>query len=222
MEKFCKVYYADLSALIKDPSLIEKRMEEVGEDRRERIARARFADTKADILGGGLIIKAALVQACGITKFKTEKNEFGKLYLTSHPNVFFNISHSGTKVICAVSDVECGVDIEDVNAPHDVMKLSSRFLSTLESDAVMMSENPNRAFCRLWTLRESYVKMRGRGFDIGLSTLKCDFHRGKASMYEGGVLQEDAYFKEIYGVIGYQASVCLKEERDVEVKRIEI
>ena len=102
------------------------------------------------------------------------------------------------------------------------MQLSSRFLSTLESDAVMMSENPNRAFCRLWTLRESYVKMRGRGFDIGLSTLRCDFHRGKASIYEGGVLQKDAFFKEIYGVIGYQASVCLKEERDVEVKRIEI
>ena len=32
----------------------------------------------------------------------------------------------------------------------------------------------------------------------------------------------DAFFKEIYGVIGYQASVCLKEERDVEVKRVEI
>lgn len=222
MEKFCKVYYADTSAFINDPSLIEKRADEVDESRRERIARARFADTKADILGGGLIIKAALLQACGITKFKTEKNEFGKMYLTSHPDVFFNISHSGTKVICAVSDVECGIDIEDINAPHDVMQLSSRFLSTLESDAVMMSENPNRAFCRLWTLRESYVKMRGRGFDIGLSTLRCDFHRGKASMYEGGMLQEDAYFKEIYGVIGYQASVCLKEERDVEVKRIEI
>lgn len=222
MENICKIYYADTSAFINDPSLIEKRMNEVDEGRRERIARARFDDTKADILGGGLIIKAALHQACGITKFKTERNEFGKLYLSSHPDVFFNISHSGTKVICAVSDVECGVDIEDVNAPHDVMQLSSRFLSTLESDAVMMSENPNRAFCRLWTLRESYVKMRGRGFDIGLSTLRCDFHRGKASIYEGGVLQEDAFFKEIYGVIGYQASVCLKEERDVEVKRIEI
>ena len=222
MEKFCKVYYADTSAFINDPSLIEKRMEEVDESRRERIGRARFADTKADILGGGLIIKAALREACGITKFKTEKNEFGKLYLLSHPNVFFNISHSGTKVICAVSDVECGVDIEDVNAPHEIMELSSRFLSTLESDAVMMSENPNRAFCRLWTLRESYVKMRGRGFDIGLSTLKCDFHRGKASMYEGGVLQKDAFFKEIYGVIGYQASVCLKEERENSVKRVEI
>ena len=222
MEKFCKVYYADLSAFIKEPQLISERAAEVDEERRARIERARFDDTKADILGGGLIIKAALLQACGITKFKTEKNEFGKLYLSSHPDVFFNISHSGTKVICAVSDVECGIDIEDVNAPHDIMKLSSRFLSTLESDAVMMSENPNRAFCRLWTLRESYVKMRGRGFDIGLSTLRCDFHRGKASMYEGGVLQEDAFFKEIYGVIGYQASVCLKEERDVEVKRVEI
>ena len=222
MEKFCKIYYADTDVFVGNGDLIQKRLGEVDEERRERVMRARFDDVKADVLAGGLIIKAALNDACGITDFQTTKNEFGKLYLASHPEVFFNISHSGTKVICAVSDVECGIDIEDVNAPHDIMKLSSRFLSTLESDAVMMSENPNRAFCRLWTLRESYVKMRGRGFDIGLSTLRCDFHRGKASMYEGGVLQEDAFFKEIYGVIGYQASVCLKEERDVEVKRVEI
>ncbi len=222
MEKFCKTYYADTKAFIDDAALIEKRLGEVDESRRERIARARFADTKADILAGGLIIKAALREACGITKFKTEKNEFGKLYLSSHPEVFFNISHSGTKIICTVSDVECGVDIEDVTAPHRIMDISSRFLSTLEADAVMMSEDPNRAFCRLWTLRESYVKMRGRGFDIGLSTLKCDFHRGKASIYEGGVLQKDAFFKETQGIIGYQASVCLKEERENSVKRVEI
>jgi len=222
MEKFCKTYYADTAAFINDESLIEKRLGEVDESRRERIARARFADTKADILAGGLIIKAALRDACGITKFKTEKNEFGKLYLSTHPDVFFNISHSGTKIICTVSDVECGIDIEDVAAPHRIMELSSRFLSTLETNAVMMSEDPNRAFCRLWTLRESYVKMRGRGFDIGLSTLKCDFHRGKASIYEQGVLQQDAFFKETQGIIGYQASVCTKEERENSVKKIEI
>lgn len=222
MEKFCKIYYADTDIFVGNGDLIQNRLGEIDEERRERVMRARFNDVKADVLAGGLIIKAALNDACGITDFQTRKNEFGKLYLSSHPDVFFNISHSGTKIVCAVSDVECGVDIEQVGADHKIMELSARFLSTLESNAVMMSEDPDRAFCRLWTLRESYVKMRGRGFDIGLSTLRCDFHRGKASIYEGGVLQEDAFFKEISGIMGYQASVCLKEERDVSAKKVEI
>lgn len=222
MENFCKTYYADTSVFIKEEGLIEKRLSEVDESRRARIERARFADTKADILAGGLIITAALRDACGITEYSTERNKFGKLYLTSHPDVFFNISHSGTLIMCTVSDVECGVDVEDVNAPHEIMGLSSRFLSTLECNSVMMSEDPNRAFCRLWTLRESYVKMRGRGFDIGLSTLKCEFHRGKATIFEAGKEQTDAHFKELHGIVGYQASVCTMGERENTVKKIEL
>lgn len=222
MEKFCKTYYADISSFIDDEELIKERLYEVDEERRARIERARFADTKADILASGLIIKAALKEACGIASFELERNQFGKLYLKSEPSVFFNVSHSGKTVICTVSDVECGVDIEDLSAKHEIMGMASRFLSNLECNAVMISEDPNRAFCRLWTIRESYVKMRGRGFDIGLSTMKCDFHRGKATMIEGGKVQNDAYFHEIYGIIGYQATVCTIEERENTVKRIKL
>lgn len=222
MEKFCKTYYCDTSFLIGNEELIEKRISEVDEERRARIVRARFADTKADILAGGLIINAALKAACGIEDPKVYRNEYGKLYLEGRDDVFFNISHSGTMVICTVSDVECGVDIEDANAPHEIMGMARRFLSVLELDSVMLSDNPNRAFCRLWTLRESYVKMRGLGFNIGLSTLKCDFHRGRAKMIEGGKEQNDAFFRELHGIPGYQASVCLKEERENTVHKIEI
>lgn len=220
MEKFCKTYYADFSAFIENEDLILSRMGEVDEARRARIERARYAHTKAELLAGGLIVKAALSDALGIADFKTEKNEFGKPYLVSHPDVFFNVSHSGTCVICTVSDVECGVDIEDAGAPHEIMAMAQRFMSTLEMNAMMMSEDPNRAFCRLWALRESYVKMRGRGFDIGLSTLRCDFHRGKASILENNVVQTDAHFHELRGIPGYVASVCTKEERDNTVKKL--
>lgn len=222
MEQLCKTYYADISAFAKDESLIMSRIGEVCEERRERIARARFTDTKADILCSELMIKAALKDACGIEAPTFSKNEFGKLYLSSNPDVYFNVSHSGNVVICTVCDVECGVDIEDLSAKHEIMGMSSRFLSNLECNAVMISEDPNRAFCRLWTIRESYVKMRGRGFDIGLSTMKCDFHRGKAIMIEGGKTQNDAFFREIYGIIGYQATVCTCAERENTVKRLKL
>jgi len=105
--------------------------------------------------------------------------------------------------------------------PEPVSRTSSIY-ERYNYDSVMLSDDPNRAFCRLWTLRESYVKMRGLGFNIGLSTLKCDFHRGRAKMIEGGKEQDDAFFRELHGIPGYQASVCLKEERENTVHKIEI
>ena len=220
MEKFCKTYYADFSAFMENEELLASRLCEVDEDRRARIERARYAHTKAELLASGLIVPSALKDAAGITEIKTVKNKFGKPYLSSRPEIFFNVSHSGKCVICTVSDVECGVDIEDVSAPHEMMALAQRYMSALEVSAMMMSEDPNAAFCRLWTLRESYVKMRGRGFDIGLSTLRCDFHRGKASILEGGVVQTDAFFHELRGIYGYVASVCTAAERENSVKKL--
>ena len=73
---------------------------------------------------------------------------------------------------------------------------------------MLMSHNPKEAFCRLWTLRESYVKMRGMGFAIGLSTLRCDFHRGVCTMYEKEVPQNDAFFRELREIEGYRGAVC--------------
>lgn len=220
MEKFSKTYYCDTSFLSDNPELIESRKSEVDEGRQSRIDKARFSDTKADILAGGLIIRYALKDAFGIENAVIETNEFGKPYCKDHPEAHFNISHSGHIIICVTSDVECGVDIEDLSVEHPVMNLANRFLSTLEANAVVLSEDPNKAFCRLWTLRESYVKMRGKGFNIGLSTLRCDFHRGVASMIEQNVVQKDAFFHELKGIPGYQASVCTVEERENTVHKI--
>ncbi|MCQ2435351.1 MAG: 4'-phosphopantetheinyl transferase superfamily protein [Clostridia bacterium] len=222
MEEFAKVYYADFGEFIENESLVSERLGELDEKRRQRIAKARHSDIKAQIMAGGLIIRAALKDSFGIDEFELAENEFGKPYVVGRPDVHFNISHSGKVVVCAVSDTECGVDVEDLSVSHDIMGVATRFMSVLEYDAMMMSENPNRAFCRLWTLRESYVKMRGRGFDIGLSTLKCDFHLGKAKISEQGVEQNDAFFKEIYGIIGYQAAMCTNGERESTVKRLKL
>ena len=120
-------------------------------------------------------------------------------------------------VFAAVSSL-CGSDsIEKIDKNHEVMGVANKFFSTAEYTAMYLSPNPKEAFCRLWTLRESYVKMRGKGFNIGLSTLRCDFHRGACSLYEGGILQADAHFKELKNVVGYRISVCTKGECTHEI-----
>ena len=216
---YAKTYYTNFSDFYTEEA-INTRISEISEAKQERIKNAKRAETKASLLAGELLIRAALKNALDLENVKIAVDDHGKPYLPEHPEVQFNLSHSANIAVCTVSDVPCGVDIEQISKPHEVMAMANRFLSVKEHAAVLMSPNPNEAFCRLWTLRESYVKMRGLGFEIGLSTLKCDFHRGVCSIYEKNVLQEDAKFHEWKTVPDFRISVCTKGECEHTIEKI--
>lgn len=216
---YARTYYADFSAFLSDEARTA-RLADITPERRARIETAKREETKAALLAGGLIIRAALLKEHGLTDFALTANEYGKPSVSGREDIHFNISHSGTTVACTVSDTECGVDIEKIDAPHDMMGVANRFFSLMEYNAMLMSANPAEAFCRLWTLRESYVKMRGLGFDIGLSTLRCDFHRGVCSIYQNEILQADAHFHEFRDIAGYRTAVCTLGEASHEICRI--
>ncbi len=227
MSYFAKTFYTDISALYERDSgkltpLFYEKLEKASTERRERIERVRDNERKAELLMSELLRDLALLKVFGIEKPELALGEDGKPYLVGAENKYFNVTHSEGLVACTVSDTECGVDIECTAHPHDLMKVAGRFFSVAEQSAVMMSPDPNAAFCRLWTIRESYVKMRGCGFSIGLTSLKCDFHRGKATMLQSGIAQTDAFFCEIKEIYGYRGAVCTKGEALCELERVDV
>lgn len=84
----------------------------------------------------------------------------GKPYLKNHPGIFFNISHCRRGIVCAVSDSPVGVDIEEIQFDE---ALAAMVLSPEELASVRASGEPDVAFTRLWTLKESYLKLTGEG-----------------------------------------------------------
>lgn len=216
-----KTYYLNFSSL-RSEEAIANRITSVTAERQQRIETTKRMETKLSLLGAGLLLKAVMEKEYGIGEFTVDTNEYGKPFLKEYPDIRFNLSHSGDYAVCTVSDTDCGVDIENTTAPHETMGVANRFFSRNEYAAMMLSPNPNEAFCRLWTLRESYVKMRGKGFAIGLSTLRCDFRRGVCSIYEEHILQQDAFFREIREIPGYRVSVCTKGECEHSVEEIKI
>ena len=216
-----KTYYLNFASL-RSEEAIQKYINEVTPERKARIETTKRLETKASLLGAGLLLKAVLQKEYALSDFTLETNEFGKPFIAGREDIRFNLSHSGDVAVCTVCDTDCGVDIENVSTPHDAMAVANRFFSRNEYAAMMLSPNPNEAFCRLWTLRESYVKMRGKGFAIGLSTMRCDFHRGVCSLYENHILQDDAFFREIKDVKGYRISVCTKGECEHSTEEIKI
>lgn len=96
----------------------------------------------------------------------------GKPFLLDEA-VDFNISHSGTCVLVAVTvGAPVGVDVEAVRGLGDADALVARFYAPEEQRAFAAcaaAERPG-AFFTLWTRKEAYVKALGQGLSLGLAT----------------------------------------------------
>ena len=90
----------------------------------------------------------------------------GKPYLPDAPGFHFSIAHCGTRVICAVSDVPVGCDLErERMLKHDI---SRRICTASERDAI----RTNADLFTLWTGKEAAVKAVGRGLRIGAASVE--------------------------------------------------
>jgi 4'-phosphopantetheinyl transferase len=112
--------------------------------------------------------------------WRFDATEFGRpIIANSHPAIAgltFNISHSDHVVLLGVTrDRQLGIDVEDLQrrtpldvadgffSPHEVLQLRS-----LPADL-----QPAR-FLDFWTLKESYIKARGKGLSIPLDQFAFD------------------------------------------------
>ena len=95
----------------------------------------------------------------------------GKPYFRDLP-FYFNLSHSGDYVLCAVSSAEIGTDIQQ-HCGKNVERLARRFFTEREAAALEQAgeerETRERLFYRLWARKEAYGKLTGKGIAAALS-----------------------------------------------------
>ena len=132
-------------------------------ERREKVMRFRFGKDRRLCLGAGLLA-ACLLRKAGAEDLTLVCSENGKPALAAYPGIHFNLSHSGTLAVCAVSDKPVGVDTEALTPfLPDVAALcfQPREIAWLECQ-------PDRdlAFTRLWTRKESWLKYLGTGLSL--------------------------------------------------------
>ena len=126
----------------------------------------------------------------------------GKPYLREYP-LFFNLSHSGEYVVCAVSDREIGVDIQKCSDTN-VMRIAKRFFSEEECRALEASETVEerrQSFFRLWVRKEAYGKFLGEGI---LGVVSVNLLSGEnVPKSERDILWREWSFPE-----GYKIALC--------------
>ena len=165
-----EIFHADVSALPSTDAL------EAYADPTRLAAARRTRDPEArrrTLAAGWLLCRAFGKRADYV------RGPHGKPALPGGP--FFNLSHSGERVLLVVSDAPCGCDIERHRPDRDVVALARRWLHPdAYADFLRLGAAP-AVFYRFWTLGESYVK----GVGDGLAALPPgSFRHSAAPPYE--------------------------------------
>ncbi len=139
-------------------------------------------------------------------ELRMDYGEKGKPYLKDYP-FYFNLSHSGEYVICAVSDREVGADIQrcSMEKGERLERIARRFFSPEEMAAlVRCREQAERAalFYRLWTRKEAYGKLTGSGIGAALNK---NFLPPES---EGETNGDSVFWQEWQYPAGYRIALC--------------
>lgn len=124
----------------------------------------------------------------------------------------FNISHCKGLVVCALSEAPIGVDAE---GPRQVMPRVIRKACSEKEARYVKEGGPaeeNRRFLRLWTLKESYLKMTGEGMRVPFSQVEFeiqgDAREGEWLLPSQILCSHPGYFWQTQLKEHYILSVC--------------
>ncbi len=149
---------------------LKKGYELVSDKRKEKIDFYRFDKDKKLSCAAYLLLQKEL-NAEDIINPEFEIGKYGKAYISNYEDIYFNISHSGKIVCCAISDREVGVDVE-YNDPEIDLNIAKNYFYNSEYENIMKSDNPSNEFFKYWVLKESYMKYTGLGFNLDLDSFE--------------------------------------------------
>ena len=197
-----RLYLLDLTALA--GAQWQKLIPLLPPERQSRVKACRFEEDKLRVAGAGWLLRCALERE-GIP-FDAQcfaENPWGKPGLDGKPDLHFNLSHSGTWAVCAVSDRPVGVDVE---AKPCSMELAKKQFLPRE-----LEQLPEDGLIRLWTAKEAFSKAIGRGLTVRLDSFEVCLHADGAELRQD--LSPLPYRLHEYKLGDVRLSLCCTDER---------
>ena len=189
-------------------------------EKRDKLKKYRYQEDYLRSLLGEIFIRMKASEYLGvdISKVDIGYNEFGKPYIMEANNFEYNISHSGDWVVCAISNNCVGIDIEKIGKAH--LDVAERFFTRSEYELLceMEDNRVDKAFYRLWTMKESYIKWLGGGLSIPLNSFS--FVKNCNCFYIDKGKSIRIHIPEFE--IGYLIAICTTEEYYDAVQIIDI
>ena len=114
-----------------------------------------------------------------VKNFEITFNEYGKSYVGDNSDIYFNISHSGEYCILALSDENVGVDIQQIRKVN--LRIAEKWFNERENafiSAALDEKDALTRFARIWSAKESYAKLTGKGLSEPFRQFYEDFELG--------------------------------------------
>ena len=148
---------------------LEAALGEISAQRREQALKFKHEQGQRLCVLAYQLLKQGLREVYGITENPVfEYNEHGKPSIVGHPEIFFNLSHCKEAAVCVISDQPVGIDVESIREYKEGLVRYS--MNEEEIRLIETSEHPDRAFIRLWTMKEAALKLIGTGISNDLKT----------------------------------------------------
>lgn len=143
----------------------------ISKEKQKQIDRFRIDVDKKLSLYSEILIRMIICETLSIgnDQIVFGKNAYGKPHLIGYPDFYFNLSHTNSAIIVAVSDKPIGVDIEKIR--YVDLKIAERFFTKNEVACIIESESDiHRRFFKIWTQKEAYIKYIGKGLHMPLNS----------------------------------------------------
>lgn len=142
----------------------------VGEERRRYALRYRRERDQRLCVSAWLLLQRALRECYGLAQVPPiVRGVRGKPALEGFEHIYFNLSHCRLAAACVVDDHPVGVDVECIDR-YDPLLLS-RTMSTGEQRLIAAAPLPAEQFVRLWTMKESLLKLTGEDLRNDLASV---------------------------------------------------
>jgi phosphopantetheinyl transferase len=143
------------------------------------------------------------------------KTSYGKpIVCNSVGGIEFSVSHVDELAVVAVgAGVKLGIDIESIDQDVDQATMSAFTHAEEQRELVRVAADRRaRRFLTMWTQKEAYTKLLGRGHSIDFSSINCGSLMGHGT---GSPLQFESFFVPTVNSI-YQAFIALQREDDAD------
>lgn len=191
-----------------DSGIVNKFMHHLSPERQKKARNYRQEIDFVRTVCGDMLLRYALSQRSSSSlpeiPLHFTYNPYGKPLLSDYPEVSFNVSHSGNKVACAISDSWIGIDIEQISYDID-LSIADHYFHQKEIQIIHATDAPEsyHHFFRFWTAKESYLKCVGKGLGDPLNNF---YVSDDTIILENQITPYHIYFYDTLN--NYALSVC--------------
>ncbi len=175
--------------------------------RYEDISRIRNDVNKRLHMAAGMLIKD-MCDKLGISDPVVGRDKHGKPYIEDHPEVCFNLSHSGEYAVIAYGDRPVGIDIQEKRRVSE--SFATRILNETEKQLYDLTDAD--MICRVWTMKEAYSKLIGLGLSYDFRNCVIDREHSRiddtTGIYISGTYKGYRVDNDTYMTVVYESSDC--------------